>query len=798
MGNELQLTLLGKPGVTQDNTPVTGFAHRKSLALLYYLAVTGRPHSRESLAGLLWGESTEANARAGLRKSLADLRRLVAPHLTITRWEVAFNRARPYWLDVELFTRQAGEAMEARACEVALTDKEADALASAVELYQGDFLEGFYVRRAPAFEEWALLERERLRLFALRALHILAAHYTARGAYAQGIAYTDRVLAMEPGQEEAHRQMMSLLALTGQRGAALRQYRICRRVLKEEWGLEPEEETTTLYKRISDRVHTYPHVRSPPHNLPTPPLPLIGRETEVSRVTASLRDPNCRLLTLLGPGGSGKTRLAIEVALQLAKEPCGAFRHGLYLISLAPLRSVEAIVGTVAQSLGFHFYEENNPRRQLLRHLRRKDMLLILDNFDHLLGGVDLVSDILKAAPCVKILATSRVRLNVQAEHLYPVGGLDTPAYLPPPLPISHSPSNFGVAEEGWWPLPFSALSPAEEEGQPSPPRRATEEEAYADQYSAIQLFVPSAGRIRPDLELTPSDLDDVARICQLVEGMPLAILLAAAWMRILTPSEIAARLCDGTGDGTSGTGRNLDFLEADWRDVPGRQRSMRAVFDHSWNLLTGRERDVLAALSVFRGGFTHEAAYHVSGASLRELVALADQSLLDCVHPRRMEFTSSQMEQRWVGGRYRLQELLRQYAEEKLCLSPVTAKRVRNRHSRYFAARLQEWAAALRSDRKQAALAEMDMEIMNAQAAWDWAVAQGKAARVYQMMEGLSLFHSLHGRSRGGESACQHAVGRLTSATPLAQRRGKGEVDRIPAKTLEWQSSFSDPARAL
>jgi len=216
MDDELQLTLLGKPEVTRGGAPVTDFVYRKSLALLCYLAITGRSHTREALAGLLWGKATEANARAGLRKALADLRRLVAPHVTITHHEVAFNRARPYWLDVEVFERQAGEAMVARERDTALTDEDAAALAAAVELYQGDFLEGFYVRRAPAFEVWVLLERERLRLSALRALHTLASHYTARGAYAQGIAYTGRVLALEPGQEEAHRQMMSLLALGGQ------------------------------------------------------------------------------------------------------------------------------------------------------------------------------------------------------------------------------------------------------------------------------------------------------------------------------------------------------------------------------------------------------------------------------------------------------------------------------------------------------------------------------------------------------------------------------------------------------
>ena len=180
MNNELRLTLLGKLEATRGGVPVTDFAYKKSQALLGYLAVTGQPHPREALADLLWGETTEANARASLRRTLADLRRLVAPHLTITRQQVGFDRTRPYWLDVETFERQVGQALEARKRNGELTNEDAAALAGAVELYRGDLLAAFHVRRAPAFEDWFLLERERLRLLALRALHALVTHYTTQ------------------------------------------------------------------------------------------------------------------------------------------------------------------------------------------------------------------------------------------------------------------------------------------------------------------------------------------------------------------------------------------------------------------------------------------------------------------------------------------------------------------------------------------------------------------------------------------------------------------------------------------
>jgi predicted ATPase/DNA-binding SARP family transcriptional activator len=746
MDDGLQLTLLGKPEVRRNGVPVTGLVYQKSLALLCYLALTGRPHTRESLAGLLWGETTEANARGGLRKSLADLGQWVSPHLTITRRQVAFDRTRSYWLDVEVFERRVGEAMGMIERDGALTDEEATRLAEAVELYQDGFLEGFHVRRAPAFEEWVLLARERIRLCALRALHALADHYTARGAYAEGITYTGRLLAMVPEHEEAHRQMMSLLALSGQQGAALRQYRNCCRVLAEELGTEPEKETTALYEHIRDGVELEARSLVPRRNLPISPMPLIGRKAELARVLAYLRDPACRQLTLIGPGGSGKTHLALVAgAALLAHDETAAFTDGVFFVPLAPLGSVEALVPAVAQSLGFHFYEEHEPRQQLLNYLRTKRLLLVLDNFEHLLDGVGLVHDILETAPSVKILVTSRARLHLRAEQLFPVVGLDCP-------------------------------------------RHTAERPNEGRSFAAVDLFLQSARRIRPDLELTDDDVAHVARICSLVEGLPLGILLAASWIGILSPAEVAVRLSGENGYGIRGSSQGLDILETDWRDVPARQRSMRAVFDHSWNLLTERERGVFAALSVFRGGFTLQAAHQVSGGSLRQLMALVDQSLLQRVAP----------------GRYAIHELLRQYAEEKLesgtgfqipfCSASGTLSnlhsQVRDQHSAYFGAALQQWAADLKCARQQVALAEMDVEIANVRAAWDWIVDQGQATKMVQAVDGLCDFYKWYGRYEEGVLVCGTAVERL-SEPGSPSGASPGEFHRALAKVLAWQGAL-------
>jgi DNA-binding SARP family transcriptional activator len=248
MGGNLSFVLLGAPQLYHNGVPLTGFARKKSLALLCYLAVTGRPHSREALAGLLWGETTETNARTSLRQALVDVRRSVDSHVSITLRDIALDRERAYRSDVAAFDRRVSETL-ARHDDL-LADESVSALAQGVDLYRGDLMEGFYVRRAPAFEEWVALERERLRLSMLQALHVLAAYHARRGRYVQAASYVARVLALEPGQEEGHRKMMALLALSGQRGAAVRQYEICCRTLARELGVGPDKETICLYEQI--------------------------------------------------------------------------------------------------------------------------------------------------------------------------------------------------------------------------------------------------------------------------------------------------------------------------------------------------------------------------------------------------------------------------------------------------------------------------------------------------------------------------------------------------------------------
>lgn len=707
MTGELQLNLLGKPQATQGGEPLTGFISAKAEALLYYLAATGRVHARELLADLFWGEMPEASAKKNLTKALSNLRRLIGPDLLINHHSAGFRPDRLPWLDVRLF-QETAEA----------TEPEFESLRRSIALYQGDFLAGFSVKDAPVFEEWVLAEQQRLHSLLLQMLEILTTQLADHGDYTSALDYARRLLNLDPYRESAHRQMMLLLARTGQRNAALAQYESCRTILVGELGAEPMPETQALYNRLKA---TGP----PPHNLPHSSTIFVGRSAELAKIIALLNDPACRLLTIAGPGGIGKTRLALQaVANYIQSEqafgPEQGFPDGVYWVRLAPLDSIEAIVPTLAEALSFSFQTRDKPRQQLLNYLRQKSLLLVMDNFEHLLaaeagkrGGETLLIDILENAPGMKILTTSLTRLNIQGEHIFYLVGMDYPEYI------------------------------------------ALEDIAG---YGAVQLFLQSARRGQPDFALTPDNAQDVLHICRLAQGMPLAILLAAAWVELLTPAEIAAEIS-----------QSLDFLASDMRDLPPRQRSIRAVFDHSWELLTAREKEILAELSIFRGHFSRQAAQAVSAASLPELIGLVNKSLL----------------RHSATGRYVTHEMLRQFALEKLNQSPDQGWAARSRHSAHYTAALEQLEVDLKGPAQQSALTQIEADVENIKLAWRWAVEQTEVMQLAQAMQGLGRLYSWRGRYQEGEAAFRLAAEGLAAVTSSAGLR-------VLAKLLAWQGIFT------
>ncbi len=717
MASELRLSLLGGVHITLGGEPVTGFISNKALGLLCYLAVTARPHQRDTLAGLFWGELPEADAKANLRQALANLRKLTGDFIETDRQTAAFNRASSHWIDAVEFERLTAESMGQEAG--GNPQSTIRNLQSAIPLYRGDFLSGLILRDAPAFDDWLTVGRERLHGLALDGLRALVAHHARHGAYAEAIPVARRWLGLEPWNEEAHRRMMELLARTGQRSAALAQFDVCRRVLADELGVEPSPETITFYERLRTATRRY--------NLPRAATPFVGRAEELALIARLLADPTCRLTTLTGPGGSGKTRLALESAARAAD----AFLNGVCFVPLAAVSSLEFVPGAMAELLGLTLRGSADPRDQLVSHLRDQDLLLVLDNLEHLPGADELLGRIALACPEVRLLVTSRERLNLHGERLIELAGLD--------------------------------MSPE------------AESETIAE-YGATQLFVNSARSVQPDFALNAGNEADVARICRLVNGLPLAIELAAAWVRQFSCREIAGEIT-----------RSLDFLTTTQKNVPARHRSLQAAFEHSYALLSADEQRAFAWLSVFHGGCDREAAVAVvseqSSANSGQLSvnrspitdhrlpitigALADKSLI----------------RRDANGRYSIHELLRQYADGKLRADPPQFGEAQARHCEYYVDFLRAREAALIDARQKETQQEITVEIDNVRAAWGWTVAHQRIAALEPALEGARSFYD-----RAGWFI--EAV-ELFGAAAEQERASGGEGSPLRGKLLSRQAWF-------
>ena len=443
--SSLTISLLGPPEVVRDGHHLT-FESGKAVALLAYLAVTGMGHRRAELAALLWPESDQQRARGALRYTLSLLKKgLGDDWLRIERQWIDLERGSRPWLDVTQFHNFLTEGQthahaQNEACSVCI-----EPLTKAAHLYRGDFLAGFSLRNSPAFDEWQFFQTENLRRDFTFVLERLTRYHAAQAEVEKAIGYARHWLKLDPLHEPIYRELMGLYAAAGQWAAAIRQYETCIQMLDEEFGVPPAAETTRLYERLrQDRATKNHAVRdnspviseslprsatvSPAHNLPRQLTAFVGREQELVELIQLIENHDVRLLNIVGPGGIGKTRLALEVAATRRDR----FGDGVYFVALASLSAANTIVPTVAQAIGFSFSEGREPETQLLDYLSSRQMLLLLDNVEHLLSDSNaglpaLIINLLQIAPRLKILTTSRVRLNLQVEYVYPVQGLAHP-----------------------------------------------------------------------------------------------------------------------------------------------------------------------------------------------------------------------------------------------------------------------------------------------------------------------------------------------------------------------------------
>lgn len=456
-----------------------------------------------------------------------------------------------------------------------------------------------------------------------------------------------------------------------------------------------------------------------PHNLPPNLTSFVGRETEIACILDYLATPTTRLITLVGEGGTGKTRLALYVAHKVLNQP-GVFADGVYFVSLSSISTANLVVSTLASALEIALAGVDDPERQLLAYLQKRRLLLVLDNFEHLVdSGAPLITAILQAASGVQILITSQQRLNLAEEWVLTLTG------LPFPTPQAKSAPNGQI----------DPLAPGL---------------GMVQEYGAIQLFLARAQQVDAQFDPAsdPRQMAAIARICQLLQGIPLGIEMAAAWVHLLSCQEIGDEIA-----------QNLDFLTLSRHNVPARQRSMRAMFEHSWRLLTVQEQAVLAALSVFQGSLTREAATHVAQASLPTLRSLCDKSLL-----------------KFSRGRFMLHGLLRQFSKEKLQSDPAREQVVQECHARYYMALAGDATSRLRGINSAAWLDQLEIEYDNLYSALSWTLTQAE-----QNEMGLRLASALafYWYQRG-----QWSEGRTWLTRALAQTKSVG-VTRVRTSAL-------------
>jgi len=450
--------------------------------------------------------------------------------------------------------------------------------------------------------------------------------------------------------------------------------------------------TPSTSLRTSDKLVAVPPALSPPSNIPAATSPFVGRKQESESLSRMLTDPRQRLITILGPGGIGKTRLAMQAAeMQLA-----AFNDQVYFIQLAAYNAVDSILPAIASVLNIPSSSSTDEfKTRLADYLRGRNVLFVLDNFEHLIEGAPQVSELLQKIPTLKVLVTSRERLNLQGEWTFELSGLSIPPNV-----------NEGKAV-----------------------------------YSALQLFELHAKRIRPDMELVGREREAAIRICQRVDGMPLAIELAAAWVNVLSCEEIATEI-----------ERGFDFLSSTLRDVPERHRSLRAVFDHSWQRLTEAEQNALSGLSIFQGGFRFGSAESVVGVERSVLSSLESKSLV----------------RRQSDGRFDLHEVVRQYAGTHL----KDETKLQDWHSEYFLKVLGESAQSHYGSHDEDRSGVLLREFGNLSAAWTHAVKQKKYAQLDFAVDSLYLVYDLHGWVQEGINLSQELIAALCLETADRQQQ--------------------------
>ena len=627
------MRLFGGVSIYWDGQLITDFATRKVPALFIYLLLNPRQHSRDEIAGIFWEQSSEKDAKSSLRQAIHNLRQRIPNGVISSRSAVGLNHDISYWVDIEQFKQCEGKAFD---------------------LYSGPFMAGFFIDGAPRFESWMLLERQQLNLLTQGAMRAESNRLLAENQIESALRLTTKLATLEPLDEDVQQQLLRLLVMAGQSAAAIKQYEQFRQHLDTELGIIPMASTRLLQQRILRHRE-----QLLPQTVPSPSHPLVGRDDALTDLGHLMLEPQKRLVSILGMGGSGKTHLL----LTLLHRWRARFLDGAFFVPLETVNDESGLLAAIAQAVDFSLTDGAQRLSELQRFFRNKEILLGLDNFEQLVGNAGIIQSLLTHAPELKIIITTRQPLRLQAEQLYPLSGL-----------------------------------------------------TLGEGNAALSLFEQRAKQANAAYDVQ-SERPHAIALCKLVDGLPLALMIAASQIEHKSPATILREMR-----------QNLDVLSTDWQDFPERQRNLLALFHSSWQGLSDGSRRVLAKLSVFSGGFNERAAKEIVAAQSGHLNRLRHASLLQL-----------------FGDRYSLHPIVRHYAARKLAEIGDEAE-IRAAHTTYFSQLLLNRLDELTRS-QDGAIKEVAADIDNVKLMWRHAISSKNWSATAISIAPVAFFYDYTGR---------------------------------------------------
>ncbi|MEQ8676677.1 MAG: tetratricopeptide repeat protein [Aggregatilineales bacterium] len=672
----LEFNVLGYPEVYIDDELVENFLSNKVVVLLCYLALNPHVHARERLAGLFWGDMPDSKAKSNLRQALHDLNKRVGDYVEVTRQTVRFHADKPHDIDV-LALKNTREDENASI----------DNLEAVSTRYRGMFLQGINLDVEGDLEEWLRAEQEHCRLNYIDVLDRLSQQYMQQAHWLKAETTLRKLEAIEPLREETHRQLMLAFARQGKYDDALAQFEVCKQNIYDELGVEPLQETINLYDSIHE-ARTLPR-----HNLPSNSGIFVGRARELNQINVWIRDPEIHFINILGVGGIGKSRLVRQFAHQHTDQ----FVHGVRYLSLTALTQTIQVAPALAQILELTLNTASSPLQQVGEYLKKREILLILDNAEHLADFADVLDSLLQETKRSKIVITSRIRFNLQQEHVFSLQGLQVPE-------ITH--------------LDDDLLANSE----------------------SVQLYLKNAQRYLRDFDLSGHEAA-IARFCKIVGGMPLAIEIGTALLPVISCEHLTQEI-----------EKNLDLLDSPLQNIPERHQSLRAVFDHSWGLLAPKEQSTLTRLSVFRGTFSLDAAQQIASTNVTALHKLVSQSLLRMYTH---EDGTTRYDIHVAIGQYAFEALV----TDPEMLESVLNKHIDYYANLLRDNDRSLIQKKNRSANFSTSLKQTDMELSNVRVAWQYAVEQGRFDAIDTMSTALHRFFEGTNRFQEGSDLFEYAL---------------------------------------